>query len=131
MTQTKVVYYVGDENTPYLVKVSLGLDEDGQYLLFIQVPVDQSEITLGDFKRYINIKQNYKYFFQSFDEDYGLVKEEITGDAAVLPKTQEGKIVCFLTPAEEPKVIIKAYPLYIVLGASFVTSPTGWNTIFS
>lgn len=87
MAQTKVVYYVGDENTPYLVKV----------------PVPQEEITLGDFKRYINIKQNYKFFFQSFDEDFGLVKEEITNDNNILPKTQEGKIVCFLTPGEEPK----------------------------
>ena len=56
-------------------------------------------------KRYINIKQNYKFFFQSFDEDFGLVKEEITNDNNILPKTQEGKIVCFLTPGEEPKVI--------------------------
>ena len=55
-------------------------------------------------KRYINIKQNYKFFFQSFDEDFGLVKEEITNDNNILPKTQEGKIVCFLTPGEEPKV---------------------------
>ena len=43
-------------------------------------------------KRYINIKQNYKFFFQSFDEDFGLVKEEITNDNNILPKTQEGKI---------------------------------------
>lgn len=87
MSLTKVVYYVGDQDTPYLVKV----------------PVDQANITLGDFKRCIDRKQNFKYFFQSYDEDYGLVKEEITGDAMSLPQTQEGKIVCFLTPGEEPK----------------------------
>ena len=69
-----------------------------------QVPVEQAAITLGDFKRCIDRKQNYKYFFQSYDEDYGLVKEEITADNMTLPQTQEGKIVCFLTPGEEPKV---------------------------
>ena len=69
-----------------------------------QVPVDQASITLGDFKRCIDRKQNFKYFFQSFDEDYGLVKEEITADSMPLPQTQEGKIVCFLTPGEEAKV---------------------------
>ena len=66
--------------------------------------MDQASITLGDFKRCIDRKQNFKYFFQSFDEDYGLVKEEITADSMALPQTQEGKIVCFLTPGEEPKV---------------------------
>ena len=67
--------------------------------------MDQASITLGDFKRCIDRKQNFKYFFQSFDEDYGLVKEEITADSMALPQTQEGKIVCFLTPGEEPKVL--------------------------
>lgn len=63
------------------------------------MPVAQEAITLGDFKRYIN-KPNYKFFFQSFDDDFGLVKEEITKDNSILPKTQEGKIVCFLTPGD-------------------------------
>lgn len=67
-----------------------------------QVPVSQDAITLGDFKRYIN-KPNYKFFFQSYDDDFGLVKEEITFDASILPKTQEGKIVCFLTPGDVKK----------------------------
>ena len=56
-----------------------------------QVPVDQASITLGDFKRCIDRKQNFKYFFQSYDEDYGLVKEEITGEtpAQEVSKTQQ------------------------------------------
>ena len=61
-------------------------------------------ITLGDFKRCIN-KPNYKFFFQSYDEDFGQVKEEITHDSQNLPKTQEGKIVCFLTPSDVKQVI--------------------------
>ena len=74
-------------------------------------------------KRYINIKQNYKFFFQSFDEDFGLVKEEITNDNNILPKTQEGKIVCFLTPGEEPKVrpqTVGRVRGYIVIHSLFV-----------
>ena len=61
---------------------------------------------MGDFKRYIN-KPNYKFFFQSYDDDFGLVKEEITKDNAILPKTQEGKIVCFLTPGDVDKKQVK------------------------
>ena len=68
------------------------------------MPVTPDAITLGDFKRCIN-KPNYKFFFQSFDEDFGQVKEEITHDAQTLPKTQEGKIVCFLTPSDVKQVI--------------------------
>lgn len=84
MAQTKVVYYIGDEDTPYLVKV----------------PVARESITLTDFKKCIN-KSNYKFFFQSYDEDFGLVKEEISDNVAKLPQTQEGKIVCFLTACEK------------------------------
>ena len=73
-----------------------------KFYIFFKVPVAQEAITLGDFKRYIN-KPNYKFFFQSYDDDFGLVKEEITKDNSILPKTQEGKIVCFLTPGEVDK----------------------------
>jgi len=92
-TQTKVVYYIGDENTPYLVKV----------------PVAKEAISLADFKKCIN-KKNYKFFFQSYDEDFGLVKEEISDDKAVLPQTQEGKIVCFLTACEKEPEKTKPTP---------------------
>jgi len=68
--------------------------------LLFQVPVAKEAISLADFKKCIN-KKNYKFFFQSYDEDFGLVKEEISDDKAVLPQTQEGKIVCFLTACEK------------------------------
>ena len=64
----------------------------------------QDKITLADFKNYIK-KTGYKFFFQSYDEDFGLVKEEITRDQSLLPKTQEGKIVCFLTPGDVEKKV--------------------------
>ena len=57
-----------DEDTPYLVKV----------------PVPPDRVTLGDFKNVLN-KPNCKYFFKSMDDDFGVVKEEITEDAVNLP----------------------------------------------
>ena len=57
-----------DEDTPYLVKV----------------PVPPDRVTLGDFKNVLN-KPNCKYFFKSMDDDFGVVKEEITDDTLNLP----------------------------------------------
>lgn len=52
--ETKIVYYIGDEKTPYLSKVN----------------IPSGLITLGHFKAAIN-KPNYKYFFRSTDADFG------------------------------------------------------------
>lgn len=52
--ETKIVYYIGEEQTPYMSKVAIPPDE----------------ITLGIFKAAIN-KPNYKYFFRSTDADFG------------------------------------------------------------
>lgn len=54
--ETKVIYYVDDEETPYLMKI----------------PVAPSNVTLGDFKTNVK-KPSHKYFFKSMDEDVGLV----------------------------------------------------------
>ena len=54
--ETKVIYYVDDEETPYLMKI----------------PVASSKVTLSDFKTNVK-KPNHKYFFKSMDEDVGLV----------------------------------------------------------
>lgn len=54
--ETKVIYYIDEEETPYLMKI----------------PVPSSKVTLSDFK--LNVKKpNHKYFFKSMDEDVGLV----------------------------------------------------------
>ncbi|VDM34974.1 unnamed protein product [Hydatigera taeniaeformis] len=65
---TRIIYYVDEEDTPYLVKLNAPSDS----------------VTLGDFKLALN-KPNCKYFFKSIDDDFGVVKEEITDDSAKLP----------------------------------------------
>lgn len=96
MEETKVIYYIDDEQTPYLVKI----------------PMSFSQVTLRDFKLILNKQScNYKYFFKSVDEDFGwvifveiifwvffsekllilnfflnrVVKEEIVDESTVLP----------------------------------------------
>ncbi len=54
--ETKVIYYVDEEETPYLVKLTSPADS----------------VTLGDFKNALN-KPNCKFFFKSVDDDFGLV----------------------------------------------------------
>lgn len=56
MEETKVIYYIDDEQTPYLVKI----------------PLSSSQVTLRDFKMVLNKQScNYKYFFKSVDADFG------------------------------------------------------------
>uniref|UniRef100_A0A7N8YAP3 Segment polarity protein dishevelled homolog DVL-3-like n=1 Tax=Mastacembelus armatus TaxID=205130 RepID=A0A7N8YAP3_9TELE len=68
MGETKIIYHLDDQETPYLVKLS--------------VPADK--VTLADFKNVLK-KPNYKFFFKSMDDDFGVVKEEISDDNAKLP----------------------------------------------
>jgi hypothetical protein len=52
--ETKIIYHIDDEETPYLVKISKG----------------PSDVTLGDFKNILN-RPSYKFFFKSMDDDFG------------------------------------------------------------
>ena len=52
--ETKIVYYIGDEQTPYMKKID----------------IPSNVITLADFKSAVN-KPNYKYFFKAKYEDFG------------------------------------------------------------
>jgi segment polarity protein dishevelled len=54
---TRIVYYIDDEKTPYVV--------------FVQKSPDI--VTLADFKCALN-KPNYKFFFKSVDNDIGCVQ---------------------------------------------------------
>lgn len=56
MEETKVIYYIDDEETPYLMKIS-------------QSP---GEVQLKDFKAQLN-RAYQKFFFKSLDEDVGWV----------------------------------------------------------
>ncbi|NP_001274723.1 segment polarity protein dishevelled homolog DVL-3-like [Hydra vulgaris] len=81
--ETKIIYHVDDEETPYLVKI----------------PKSPSLVTLGDFKNVIN-RPNYRFFFKSMDDDFGVVKEEIIDDDTILP-CFNGRVVSWVVPPEE------------------------------
>uniref|UniRef100_A0A8C7CR28 Dishevelled segment polarity protein 1 n=1 Tax=Oncorhynchus kisutch TaxID=8019 RepID=A0A8C7CR28_ONCKI len=71
MAETKIIYHIDEEETPYLVKLS----------------VSPEKVTLADFKNVLNNRpvNSYKFFFKSMDQDFGVVKEEISDDNAKLP----------------------------------------------
>ncbi|XP_062849839.1 segment polarity protein dishevelled homolog DVL-3a isoform X2 [Trichomycterus rosablanca] len=82
MGETKVIYHLDEQETPYLVKIS--------------VPADS--VTLSDLKNALK-KPSYKFFFKSLDDDFGVVKEEITDDNAKLP-CYNGRVVCWMVSAD-------------------------------
>lgn len=54
--ETKIVYHIGSQDVPYLVKVAK----------------DVESVTLGDFKAALNRPlANTKFFFKTIDEDIG------------------------------------------------------------
>ena len=85
--ETKVIYHIDDEDTPYLVKLPVGPDK----------------VTLGDFKNVLN-RPSYKFFFKSMDDDFGVVKEEIIEDECPLP-CFNGRVVSWLVSAEGGSVL--------------------------
>lgn len=82
MDETKIIYHIDDEETPYLVKI----------------PISPAKVTLADFKNVLN-RPNYKFFFKSMDDDFGVVKEEIIEDSANLPCIN-GRVVSWLVSAD-------------------------------
>jgi segment polarity protein dishevelled len=78
--ETKIIYHIDDEETPYLVKLS----------------IPHQNITLADFKSVLSLpRPNYKYFFKSLDDDFGVVKEEIIEDDTKLP-IFKGRVVAWV-----------------------------------
>ncbi|KAK3545831.1 hypothetical protein QTP70_015443 [Hemibagrus guttatus] len=86
MGETKVIYHLDEQETPYLVKIS----------------VPAASVTLSDLKNALK-KPNYKFFFKSMDDDFGVVKEEITDDNAKLP-CYNGRVVCWLERDDPVKI---------------------------
>ncbi|KAE8294776.1 Segment polarity protein dishevelled-like protein DVL-3 [Larimichthys crocea] len=80
--ETRVIYHLEDQETPYLIRIN----------------VPAQRVTLADFKQVLN-KPNLKFFFKSVDDDFGVVKEEISDDDARLPFVN-GRVVCWLVSAE-------------------------------
>uniref|UniRef100_A0ACB8EXE0 Segment polarity protein dishevelled DVL-2 n=1 Tax=Sphaerodactylus townsendi TaxID=933632 RepID=A0ACB8EXE0_9SAUR len=83
--ETKVIYHLDEEETPYLVKI----------------PVPADRITLGHVKAAL-ARPGAKYFFKSMDQDFGVVKEEISDDSAKLP-CFNGRVVSWLVSSETPQ----------------------------
>ncbi|XP_004607092.3 segment polarity protein dishevelled homolog DVL-1 isoform X2 [Sorex araneus] len=85
MAETKIIYHMDEEETPYLVKL----------------PVAPERVTLADFKSVLGNRpvHAYKFFFKSMDQDFGVVKEEISDDNARLP-CFNGRVVSWLVLAE-------------------------------
>uniref|UniRef100_A0A8C7UM22 Dishevelled segment polarity protein 3b n=1 Tax=Oncorhynchus mykiss TaxID=8022 RepID=A0A8C7UM22_ONCMY len=79
MGETKIIYHLDDQETPYLVKL----------------PIAADRVTLADFKNALN-KPNYTFFFKSMDDDFGVVKEEISDDNAKLP-CFNGRVVSWVS----------------------------------
>jgi len=59
MDETKILYHVNDEETPYLVKL----------------PISPETVLLGDLKNALG-RPNCKYFFKSMDDDFGYAKSQ-------------------------------------------------------
>ncbi|KAJ7995121.1 hypothetical protein DPEC_G00241280 [Dallia pectoralis] len=82
MGETKIIYHLDEQETPYLVKL----------------PIAADMVTLADFKNVLN-KPNCTFFFKSMDDDFGVVKEEISDDSAKLP-CFNGRVVSWLVSAD-------------------------------
>jgi len=54
MEETKIIYHIDDQDTPYLIKL----------------PIAADRVTLSEFKNALN-HPNYKFFFKSMDHDFG------------------------------------------------------------
>ncbi|XP_041850312.1 segment polarity protein dishevelled homolog DVL-3-like isoform X3 [Melanotaenia boesemani] len=80
--ETRVIYHLEDQETPYLIRIS----------------VPAQRVTLADFKQVLN-KPNVKFFFKSVDDDFGVVKEEISDDDARLPCVN-GRVVCWVVSSD-------------------------------
>lgn len=98
MTETKVIYHLEGEDTPFLIKI----------------PLDKNSIKLKDLK--LAISQNnspthkkYKYIFKTFDEDVEIaVKIEVHDDEQILPNI-DNRIICWLKPIKNPSHLSQSH----------------------
>uniref|UniRef100_A0AAA9T567 Dishevelled segment polarity protein 2 n=1 Tax=Bos taurus TaxID=9913 RepID=A0AAA9T567_BOVIN len=78
-------------------RVGTHMEEEPQ-----KIPVPAERITLGDFKSVLQRPAGAKYFFKSMDQDFGVVKEEISDDNARLP-CFNGRVVSWLVSSDNPQ----------------------------
>lgn len=57
MADTKIIYHIDEEETPYLIKLAIAPDK----------------VTLAEFKNVLSNRSvnSYKFFFKSMDQDFG------------------------------------------------------------
>uniref|UniRef100_A0A7N4NJK0 DIX domain-containing protein n=1 Tax=Sarcophilus harrisii TaxID=9305 RepID=A0A7N4NJK0_SARHA len=63
MGETKIIYHLDGQETPYLVKL----------------PLPAERVTLADFKGVLQ-RPTYKFFFKSMDDDFGPLPSPAWGD---------------------------------------------------
>ncbi|MED6233365.1 putative segment polarity protein dishevelled dvl1p1, partial [Ataeniobius toweri] len=99
MAETKIIYHIDEEETPYLVKLS----------------VPPEKVTLADFKNVLNNRpvNSYKFFFKSMDQDFGVVKEEISDDNAKLP-CFNGRVVSWVSEMDGAALLPLSPSLFTV-----------------
>ncbi|KAM8903628.1 segment polarity protein dishevelled homolog DVL-3 isoform 2-T2 [Spinachia spinachia] len=99
--ETRVIYHLEDQETPYLIRIN----------------VPAQRVTLADFKHAIN-KPNVKFFFKSVDDEIGVVKEEISDEDAILPFVN-GRVVCWLVSSDTCQLDFRGSDL------QSIATPTG------
>lgn len=68
------------------VETKLCIIVDSKTPIIMKVPLAPENITLKQFKSIASLQdQSYKFYFRSKDDEFGIVKEELTEDDAVLP----------------------------------------------
>uniref|UniRef100_A0A2I2ZFJ2 Dishevelled segment polarity protein 3 n=1 Tax=Gorilla gorilla gorilla TaxID=9595 RepID=A0A2I2ZFJ2_GORGO len=77
MGETKIIYHLDGQETPYLVKL----------------PLPAERVTLADFKGVLQ-RPSYKFFFKSMDDDFGCLPSPLWVVVGVVTGTES------LTPAE-------------------------------
>ncbi|XP_030008882.1 segment polarity protein dishevelled homolog DVL-3-like [Sphaeramia orbicularis] len=103
--ETRVIYHLEDQDTPYLIRIG----------------VPAQRVTLSDFKQVLN-KPNVRFFFKSVDQDFGVVKEEISDDNAALPCVN-GRVVCWVVSSENCQPDFKGSDLQSVATPTSLAPP--------
>ncbi|XP_022242000.1 dixin-A-like isoform X2 [Limulus polyphemus] len=76
---TKVVYYMEKSPTPFMSVI----------------PKRIGDIRLGDFKMLFDRSGNFRYHFKTYDNEFGIIKEEVMHDDEILPGW-DGKIIAWV-----------------------------------
>ncbi|KAJ7398700.1 hypothetical protein BTVI_122696 [Pitangus sulphuratus] len=118
MAETKIIYHIDEEETPYLVKL----------------PVPPEKVTLADFKNVLSNRpvHSYKFFFKSMDQDFGLQR-------SLIKKSAPGWLDKPLASAAVPELLVFPSPWQKMsedrdtaeMKNGQITNPLGWGLLLS